>query len=600
MMPNGSFTPQSLALHMTYDLVIQNGTVINGLGDAPFRADVAITKGIIAEIGKIDASNCETINATGLLVTPGFVDIHTHYDGQATWSSRLSPSSSHGVTTVVMGNCGVGFAPCRPADRESLIRLMEGVEDIPGAVMAEGLPWAWETFPQFMEFLASRRYDIDIAAQLPHAPLRVYVMGQRGLDREPATAADMARMSELTAEAIMAGAIGVATSRSLNHRSSDRHLLPGVSAAEGELAALAAGVKAGGVGVLQCISDFDEPESDFAMLRRIVEKTQIPLSFSLMQVPNAPDRWRVILGMTEQANRDGVPMKGQVFPRPIGAILGLRLSWSFFSFSPSYRALAELPIPERLAAMRDPKIRGRIIEEYPAGSWEPVSQALHNLENAFLMGEQPDYEPPMTGSLGAQARARGLRPVDHAYDLLIADEGKNVFYVPAINYADGNLDAVSTMLRHEHTLLGLGDGGAHVGIICDASASTYMLQRWTGDGTGGTMPLPLVIKALTSDNAHAVNLHDRGVIANGYRADINLIDFERIGLNRPELVRDLPGGAGRLHQRARGYVATIVAGEVTYRDGEPTGQLPGRLVRGARRAPPTAQKQTVNEKSREN
>ena len=570
---------------MSYDLVIRNGMVVDGLGGEPFVADVAVSGGHIAAIGSIVEKSDEEIDATGLILTPGFIDIHTHYDGQATWSQRLAPSSDHGVTTVVMGNCGVGFAPCRPEDRDSLIRLMEGVEDIPGVVMAEGIPWEWETFPEFMNFLGGRSYDVDIAAQLPHAPLRVYAMGQRGLDREPATTADMDRMRALTAEAIGAGALGVATSRSLNHRSSDRSLMPGVSAAEGELIALGMGVRDGGVGVLQCITDFDEPESDFAMLRRVVEKTELPMSFSLMQVPNAPNRWRSLLDMTEQANRDGLRIKGQVFPRPIGAILGLRLSWQPFAFSPTYKSIADLPVEEKLERMRDPEIRAKILGEFPTPSWEPVTQALYNLDNIFLMADQPNYEPDRGESIAAQAKAKGVDPADHIYDLLIADDGRNVFYVPAINYADGNLDAVSAMIGHQDTLFGLGDGGAHVGIICDGSGPTYMLKRWVGDGSNGTMPLALIVKRLTADNARAVNLNDRGVIAPGYRADINLIDLETLDLHRPEMVHDLPDGAGRLHQRSSGYAATIVAGEVTYREGEPTGALPGRLVRGAQQGP---------------
>jgi N-acyl-D-amino-acid deacylase len=570
---------------MAYDLVIRNGTVIDGTGKNGFQADVAIAGGRIAKVGSVGETGRDEIDAKDLLVTPGFVDIHTHYDGQATWSNRLSPSSDHGVTTVVMGNCGVGFAPCRPADRDKLIRLMEGVEDIPGVVMAEGIPWKWETFPEFMDFLGGREYDVDIATFLPHAPLRVYAMGQRGLDREPASDADMARMKHLTTEAIHSGALGVATSRSLNHRSSDHSLLPGVSAAEGELIALGMGIKAGGTGLLQCITDFNEPESEFGMLRRVVERTHVPVSYSLLQFHHVPERWRHVLEMTEQANRDGLWMKGQVFPRPVGVILGLRFNWNFFSLCPTYKAIAGLGVGARLKAMCSPETRRRLIEEYPTPTTEPVAQVLYNLKNIFVMGEQPNYEPRAGDSIAAQAEDRGLRPIDHAYDLLVADEGRNAFYVPAINFAHGNLDAVSIMLRHQDTLLGLGDGGAHVGLICDASAPTYMLKRWTGDGSNDTLPLPQVIEALTSRNARAVNLLDRGVIAPGYRADINLIALARIDLGRPKVVNDLPNGAGRLHQTAHGYAATIVAGEITYRESEATGRLPGRLVRGARGAP---------------
>lgn len=572
-----------------FDLVIRNGLVVDGIGSEPRQADVAVKDGMIARVGTVVEKGATEIDASGNIVTPGFVDVHTHFDGQATWTNRLAPSSNHGVTTVITGNCGVGFAPSRPADRDNMIRLMEGVEDIPGVVMSEGLPWTWETFPEYMEFLGGRAYDVDIAAMLPHAPLRVYAMGQRGLQREPATTADMARMRELTAEAIRAGAIGVGTSRSLNHRSSDLQLLPNVSAAEGELVALAEGIKDGGGGVLQAITDFDEPETDFSLLRRVVERTGVRMSFSLMQFPHCPDRWRQVLALTEQANDNGLTMKAQVFVRPVGANIGLNLSFNFFSFSPSYIEIADLPLAERIERMRDPELRRRIIAEYPTPSLEAIAGALANLDNIFLMDEIPDYEPALSDSIGARARALGVAPAEHAYDLLIANEGRNIFYIPAANFVGGTTEAVSAMLNHPHTLIGLGDGGAHVGIICDASWPTYSLRRWVGkdgdaDGGEGAMSLARMVEKMTSANARAVNLHDRGVVAEGYRADLNIIDLDALKLYRPEMVYDLPDGGGRLHQRSAGYVATIVHGEVTYRNGEPTGRLPGRLVRGAQQA----------------
>jgi len=559
--------------------------VFDGLGSEPVQADVAVKGGIIVQVGKVTGRGDQEIDATGQIVTPGFVDIHTHYDGQVTWANRLAPSSAHGITTVVMGNCGVGFAPCRPADRDNLIRLMEGVEDIPGVVMSVGIPWKWETFPEYLDFLAGREYDMDIAAQIPHAPLRVYAMGQRGLDREPATPDDMQRMKGLVAEAVRAGALGIATSRSLNHRASDRHLMPNVSAAEGELVALGEGVREGGTGTFQAITDFYEPDSDFSLLRRVVERTGLPMSFTLLEVASAPERWRRVLKLTEQANNDGLTMKAQVFNRPVGVIVGLELNYNVFSFTPTYKTIAKLSFAERLKRLRDPALRTKIIAEYPAESWEPVSTTLGNLDNVFLMADQPSYEPKAGDSIGAQARAKGIAPAEYAYDLLIANDGKNVFYIPAANYAEGTSDTVSTMINHKDTLVGLGDGGAHVGMICDASATTWMLKRWAGDGKNGTMTLAKAIKALTSDNARAVNLNDRGVLAPGYRADINVIDRDRLDLHRPEMIYDLPDGAGRLHQRAEGYTATIVAGQVTYRDGKATGTLPGRLVRGAQSAP---------------
>jgi N-acyl-D-aspartate/D-glutamate deacylase len=565
-----------------FDLVVRNGFVLDGTGAPGVYADVAISGGRIATVGRIAGSGGEEIDAQGLLVTPGFVDIHTHYDGHATWGERMNPSSAHGVTTVVMGNCGVGFAPCRPDEHDRLIRLMEGVEDIPELVMTQGLPWRWESFPDYLDFLGTRRFDMDVAAQLPHAPLRVYVMGQRGADREPATEADIARMRQLASAAIEAGALGFSTSRSLNHRASDGSPTPSLTAAEEELTGIALGLRDVGGGVLQMISDFEDPEAEFAMLRRVVARSGRKLSLSLMEFPQWPGRWRIVLNLIEQANRDGLTIKGQVCGRPVGALIGLELSFNPFSFCASYREIAALPFADRLAALGDPARRARIVAEYPAESWEPISRGLANLDNIFLMAETPDYEPPVSDSVGAEARARGLDPAAHAYELLVGNGGKNVFYIPAANYLGGSISAVETMLAHPDTIMGLGDGGAHCGIICDASMTTHMLARWARHPGASTLTLPEIVRAITLDTATAVGLGDRGRLAAGCRADLNLIDFDNIRLLRPEMRYDLPGGGGRLHQRSEGYTATIVAGTVTYRNGEATGALPGRLVRGAR------------------
>ncbi|TNE38861.1 MAG: D-aminoacylase [Alphaproteobacteria bacterium] len=579
---------------MRYDIIIRSGTIVDGLGGAPYQADVAILDGRIAKIGRIEANADEEIDATGMVVTPGFVDIHTHYDAQVTWANRLIPSSSHGVTTVVMGNCGVGFAPCRPEDHDKLIRLMEGVEDIPGVVMAEGLPWKWESFSEYLDFLEAREYDVDVGAYIPHAPLRVYAMGTRGLNREPANAADLERMSRLVSEAMKAGALGFSTSRSLNHRSSDQQLMPGISASESELIAIAKGVHQAGDGLLQYIIEFSDPETDFAMLRRIAEQSGVPMTFSLSQRPNTPDAWRTILHLAEGANKDGIPIKPQVYCRPIGLLLGLHLHYNFFSFSPSYIAIEELPLKEKLARMRDPETRARIISEFPAEVADSViSRSLTDLANIYLMAEDFDYAPQEADSLATLARERGLSLAELAYDMLIENEGRNVFYAPALNYAEKNLNAVAQMLRHPDSLFGLGDGGAHVGIICDASGPTFMLQHWAKDEGANGIPLPDIIKSLTSDNAKAMNLRDRGILAPNYRADINIISRDQLKLHRPEMQYDLPLGSGRLVQRAEGYVATIVAGEITYRNGEPTGRLPGRLVRGAQQMPDQINTQAV-------
>jgi len=571
-----------------YDLVIRGGQVFDGSGDAPFAADVAVSGGRIAAIGTVTGRGREEIDARGRIVTPGFVDVHTHYDGQVTWANRLSPSSDHGVTTVVMGNCGVGFAPCRPADRDHLVRLMEGVEDIPGAVMTEGLPWTWETYPQYLDFLGSRQFDMDVASYLPHAPLRVYAMGQRGLDREPATAPDMARMRDLAREAVAAGALGVSTSRTLNHRSSDLRLLPGISAAEGELVAIGEGVQAGGGGLLQFVSDFSAPEMDFAMLRRVAETTGLPMTFTVLQVNDAPDRWRTVLDLAGQANSEGVSMRPQVISRPVGVILGLQMKYNVFSFSPSYKAIAHLPLDERLARMRDPEVRQRIIAEYPTQTLEVLSSALGRLANVYPWGDTPNYEPGPGDSIAALAEARGINAAELAYDLQMAHDGRDMFMAPALNFSEGNFAAIETMINHRDALIGLGDGGAHVGIICDASGQTFLLKRWVGDGSGGTMSLEKAIHALSWRNAQAMGLLDRGLLKPGYRADINVIDIDHLTLHRPEMVYDLPLGSGRLKQKADGYVATLVGGAVTYRDGTPTGALPGRLVRGRQPAPADA------------
>ena len=562
-----------------YDLVIRQGTVIDGSGKRGFTGDVAIKGGRIAAVGRIDGAGTEEIDARDLLVTPGFVDIHTHYDGHVTWTSRLGPSSDHGVTTVLMGNCGVGFAPCRAEDRERLISLMEGVEDIPETVMTAGLPWNWESFPDYLDSIEKRRFDMDVAAYLPHAPLRVYVMGERAAAREPATPEDVARMRELARQAIDAGALGFSTSRTLNHKSSDGILTPTYAAGADELVGVAKGLKDAGKGVLQLISDFDDLDAEFGIIRRMAQESGRPLSTTVLQLHHAPDLWRQILELIAQASDAGLPIKAQVSGRPAGVMLGLKLSRNPFMRTPGYRELEQLSHAERLAALRDPVRRARILSEMPGDVDAMERLLLINFAGIYDF-DADGYEPARDRSIAARAAAAGVSPAAYAYDLITSGVGDSVLYFPAVNYAGNSTAAVEAMMAHKDTLLGLGDGGAHCGLLCDASLTTFMLERWS-TARAGYMPVEQVIKRLTSETATAVGLNDRGLIAPGYRADINVLDIERIAVGRPEMVRDLPNGGMRIGQQATGYVATMVAGEVTYRDGVPTGALPGRLIRGA-------------------
>lgn len=569
-----------------HDLVIRNGFVVDGSGTPGREADIAIDGGVIVSVGSVSGKGREEIDAKGEIVTPGFVDIHTHYDGQATWGKVLDPSSIHGVTTALMGNCGVGFAPCKPEDHDRLIRLMEGVEDIPFPVLAEGLPWDWESFPQYLDSLSERQFDIDLAAQLPHAALRVFVMGARGANREDAQPEDIAEMRRLTKAAINAGALGFSTSRTLNHRTSDGQPTPTLTASEAELTGIAMGLADAGGGVLQFVSDFNDPRKEASMLRRIVEASGRPLSVSLAQADAAPDSWRALLGAIEQAAEAGLPMRAQVGPRPVGLLLGLELTLNPFSGHPVYQAIASDPLEDRIAALTDPDFRARLLNDTPDADNPFVKSILRSFGKMFTLGDPPDYEPTADKTVAAMASARGVAPEAVALDLILANEGTGQLYLPFLNYSEGTLDPSHDMLVSTATLPGLSDGGAHVGMICDGSFPTTMLTHWTRDRTRGPkLPLEFIVKRQTLDTAAWVGLHDRGLIAPGYRADMNIIDYDKLTLRAPHIVHDLPAGGRRLMQTASGYTATIVAGEVTYRDGKPTGRFPGRLVRGAQMAP---------------
>jgi N-acyl-D-aspartate/D-glutamate deacylase len=566
-----------------YDLVIRGGRVVDGSGGPAFEADVAVRDGAIAAVGKAIGRGAEEIDARGRIVTPGFVDIHTHYDGQATWDGRMQPSSWHGVTTVVMGNCGVGFAPCRPDDHDRLVRLMEGVEDIPFPVLSQGLPWNWESYGDYLDALSGRRFDVDIGSQLPHAALRVFVMGERGANREPASEAEINAMAAIARRAAEAGALGFTTSRTLNHRTSDGQPTPTLTASEDELTGIAMGLAAAGKGVLQFVSDFAHPREEFAMLRRIAQASGRPLSFSLAQGGNNPKGYRILLAALEEAVAAGLPMKAQVAARPVGVLLGLELTINPFTQFPAYRQIAGLPLAERVARLSSADFRARLLADPPDGGARGLMGMWSRMH---LLGAEPDYEPTPESTVEARAAAAGLSPEAAALDHMLTNGGRGMLYVPFLNYAEGSLDAVREMIVHPDCVPGLSDGGAHVGMICDGSFPTSMLTHWTRDRTrGAKIPLEAVIRMQTRDTAQAVGLDDRGLVAPGFRADLNVIDYDSLKLHAPEVVYDLPAGGRRLIQKASGYVATIVAGRVTYRDGEPTGALPGRLLRGAQAAP---------------
>src|SRR3954469_8397347 len=564
------------------DLVIRGGNIADGLGGELFEADVAIAGGRITEVGRVSGKGKEEIDARGRLVTPGFVDVHTHYDGQVTWSQDITPSSQNGVTTAVMGNCGVGFAPCKPADHLRLIQLMEGVEDIPEPVLSAGIPWAWESFPDYMDWLAKRDFDIDVGAQLPHAALRVYVMGERGARRDPSTADDNAAMAKLAGEAVRSGALGFSTSRTLNHRTSTGDFTPTLKAGEDELTAIAGAMHSQGRSVLQFVLDLSTLHEDLPMMLRVADATKCPISFSITQNDKSPQRWRQTLDEINAAARRGLSITAQIAARPVGLLLGLELSRNPFQTHPSYKAIAHLPLKERLARLRQSDVRKAILRETATATDDPLF-FRPNYDKMFLLGDPPDYEQPPENALGAQARRQGRQPEELAYDAMLADGGKGMLYVPFLNYADGNLDAVHEMLRDPHAVPGLSDGGAHCGIICDASFPTYLLTHWTRDRSrGNRLSIPFVVAAQSRRTALAAGLKDRGVIAPGYKADINVIDYERLHMHPPKVHYDLPVGGRRLMQQIDGYDATIVSGVVTRRQGEATGQRPGKLIRGAR------------------
>ncbi len=568
-----------------FDLVIRGGTLVDGSGEAAREADVAVQDGRIAEVGRVSAGGREEIDAKGLTVTPGFVDIHTHYDGQATWDPNLSPSCYHGVTTAVMGNCGVGFAPVRPGQEDFLIQLMEGVEDIPGTALHEGIAWSWETFPEYLDALDRLRFGMDLGTQVPHGSVRAYVMGERGANNEPATPEDIAQMAAIVKEGMQAGALGFSTSRTIAHRAISGEPVPGTFAAEDELFGLGRVLGELDTGIFEVAGagaageDVAAPKAELDWMRRLSAEIHRPVTFAMLQVDSAPQLWRELLEISAEAVREGAQVFPQVAGRPFGLLIGHQTDLNPLSDRPTFAKLMGLSLEERVARLRDPDVRRQILSETPA---EP-SPLLSQLGKFFPMGDPPNYEPSYDDSIEAIAKRAGKDPVEVLYDRMLERDGKELFLVPALNYSELIADPIREMMFHPRAALGLGDGGAHCGMICDASIQTFMLTHWVRDRTRGErVPIEFAVKRMTKDTAELYGLSDRGLVAPGLKADLNVIDTDGLRLTAPVMVRDLPAGGKRLMQRAEGYRATVVSGEVTMRDDEPTGNLPGRLLRGCR------------------
>ncbi len=585
-----------------HDLVIRNGTVIDGTGGPRRQADVAITDGIVTHVGgsdggRVDGRGEREIEGEGRLVQPGFVDIHTHYDGQATWDAHLTPSSWHGVTTVVMGNCGVGFAPVDPGDEERLVQLMEGVEDIPGTALHEGLPWTWRSFEDYLDHLDATPHDIDLGAYLPHAAVRLNVMGERGVAREPATPDDIAAMATIAHRAVEAGAMGFSSSRTLNHKTSLGEPTPTLEAELDELVGIAKALGAAGKGIIQLVSDFIDLDEEFQLARAMGAESGRPVSISIAQARRRPDQWRVLLDRMAEATAEGVTMTGQVCARPIGVLMGHEATLSPFMYCATYQQLASRPLADRVAAMREPAVRAAILDEqariergdHSVDGQDGVlgSQPRHltRWHTMFPLGDPPNYEPAEADSLAARAERHGVRAAELAYDLLLERDGTALIYVPSLNYARGNLDDVREMLLHVASVPGLSDGGAHVGTICDVSFPTTLMQWWGRDRPSGRIPLETLVHKQARVTAETVGLLDRGLLAPGFKGDLNVIDHEALTLHGPEIVHDLPAGGRRLIQKVTGIEHTFVSGIEVTSESTSTGATPGRLVRGARPDP---------------
>jgi N-acyl-D-aspartate/D-glutamate deacylase len=567
-----------------HDLIIRGGTVSDGSGQPTRLADVAIDGSIVTEVGAVEGAARRVVDADGLLVTPGWVDIHTHYDGQATWDPEVSPSGWHGVTTVVMGNCGVGFAPARASDRAWLIQLMEGVEDIPGTALAEGMNWNWETFGEYLDEVARTDRVLDVAALVPHGALRAYVLGE-GRANDAANGEEIGEMAALVREAVRAGAIGASTTRTILHRAKDGELAAGTTAAADELIAIGEALGKAGHRVFSVASDMRDLDHEFAWMSEISVRAGIPVTYQVLQADFAPDLWREWIDRGVAANRRGAWLVPQVAGKPTSLMVGFQSATHPFSHHQTYQEIAHLPLPERVARLRRPEVRAAMLAEEPRpGGFVQLLRA--NLPKLFPLGDPPDYEPPPERSVTALAAAQGRTTDEVLYDLMLGRDGKELLYLPLLDYAASNLDAVREMLVHPATVLGLGDGGAHCGVLCDASLPTFMLTHWARDRSRGEqLPLETVVHLQTRRTAELYGFRDRGLLAPGYVADVNLIDHDGLALCPPEIVYDLPAAGKRLIQRARGYAATIKSGVIVRQHDEPTGEYPGRLLRGPQPLP---------------
>lgn len=565
-----------------YDLIIRNGTVIDGSGDERFVADVAVLDGKIAKVSKaggITGAAKKEIDAEGKLVTPGWVDIHTHYDGQATWDPLLAPSSWHGVTTVVMGNCGVGFAPVKPHDREFLIELMEGVEDIPGAALAEGINWQWESFPEYLDALETVPRAIDVATQVPHGAVRAYVMGERCNTDYAPTKDEVDAMAELVREGVEAGALGFSSSKTLLHKDIHGEYMPGTFSGNEEMLALGMGMKGLNNSVFELVSDHLGEDEEWAWVTEFQKQTGLTVTLIATTAPAYENN--KMYNLAEQARKEGREIRPQAAGRPTGVLHGLQSSFHAFVGHPTWREeLADLEHDALVKRLSDPVTKAAILAEESVIKSGPMQDLPNLMGLVFPLGENPNYEPGPEDSVAGIARARGMDPMEVMYDLLVANDGRELFYQPLGGYQSFTLDWQKKLLEHPNVLFGLSDGGAHCGVIADAGMPTFIMTHWGRDRTkGDKMSLEYIVKSLTSDTAEAFGMFDRGRVAEGQIADINVIDFAALRLHRPEAIFDLPAGGRRLVQRAEGYDLTIKAGEVIFERGEHTGALPGKLVR---------------------